>query len=80
MRAVWKFDLEDGPVLRLPVGATVLTAQSQAGRLCLWAVVDPEAAREDRKVHVIGTGQPVPEDVQYVGTVQEGPFVWHVFV
>jgi hypothetical protein len=82
MREVWKVNLHDvdGPV-QLPIGAVVIATQYQRGELCIWAIVDPAAEMEDRQIHIIGTGKPIPDGVEYVGTVQDnsGYYVWHVF-
>jgi hypothetical protein len=88
-KTIWKVNLqgsaiaEDGRTFLAPltVDAEVIATQYQRGDLCVWAIVDPDAAKEDRKVYVIGTGHPIPEGVEYVGTVQgkSGLFVWHVF-
>jgi len=88
MRTVWKVNLNeawtmagaDAPV-KLPVGAEIIAAQYQHGDLCVWAIVDPDAETEDRPIHVIGTGNPIPDGVSYVDTVQagDGLLVWHVF-
>ena len=64
----------------MPVGAGVIAAQMQHRALCLWAEVDPEKPMERRPFMVIGTGHtPVPEYGVYIGTVQDGNFVWHVY-
>jgi hypothetical protein len=70
--------------LQMPEDAHVLHAGFQDNRLCFWALIDPEQPMRHHTVRVIGTGQPIDDDValiaDYVGTVQDGPFVWHVFV
>lgn len=49
--------------------------------LQIWALVDPAAEYEQRKIAIYGTGNPVPEESgEFIGTViQPGLFVWHVF-
>lgn len=82
MRMIWKVNLNETDwKVSLPVGAVIVSAQYQRGDLCVWAIVDPDAEKEERKVHVIGTGNVVPDGVSYVGTVQDtsGYLVWHVF-
>jgi len=46
----------------------------------MWVKVDTENEVEKRMFEVIGTGQNFDDtNKKYVGTYQEGPFVWHVF-
>lgn len=81
MKTIWKFELEQGVQrLRVPEGATFLSAEMQHGQLCLWAIVDPTAKKVPRGVQVIGTGHPFfPEGLKYINTVIDGLYVWHVF-
>jgi hypothetical protein len=60
-----------------------------AGVPCVWAEVDTEANNRSigfgtikRHIHIVGTGQRLPENIsalQYLGTIHEGPFIWHVY-
>jgi len=76
---IWKFEIEEGPI-RMPVGAKILSVQSQGGRGMIWALVDPNAEDEPRWFAVVGTGEPFNEtNMTYIGTYQESPFVWHLF-
>jgi hypothetical protein len=64
----------------MPVGAKILTAQHQDGVMTLWAMVDPDAEREQRGFRIYGTGWPIEQDnLDYVATAREGIFVWHLF-
>ena len=83
-RSIWKFKLDASQVSRfMPVGAKVLTAQMQGGVVTLWADVDPDAQQEERHFRVFGTGWNMPREMGYsdvyIGTVQDGDFVWHVY-
>jgi len=50
------------------------------GELCLWALVDThEYEKEEREIHICATGGPCREGMIYIGTVQQPPFVWHIF-
>jgi hypothetical protein len=84
MLTIWKFPTsgELGAKIEMPSGAQILTAQPQGGTLMIWAIVDTDAPKVKRQVHVIGTGwtSPFPDNVRYVATVQQPPFVWHVFI
>ena len=69
--------------LQLPFDAVILDVQIQNGRLCLWAVVDPDKDNLSRCFRVFGTGWDLPyrftTRYKHLKTVQDGGFVWHVF-
>ena len=61
-----------------------LTAYGQRDEtVCLWAMSNTDESRKVRRMfRVYGTGKPIQEDpaaLDYIGTVQTGSFVWHVF-
>ena len=87
-RTIWKypFHVNDSVVIEMPVGAKIIpfvaAARLEYGErgLVVWAEVDPEAEREDRVLHVVGTGNPMPQrPMRHIGTCIAGPFVWHVY-
>lgn len=94
MKRIYKYPLEmtDAQTIELPVGAQILSVQTQdQGRMfkdvraCIWAVVDPLAARQKRMVSMVGTGVPFGDGLalfDFLGTVQfeEGRLVLHVFI
>jgi len=63
----------------MPKGAEVLCVQMQGAVPQIWALVDPEMEKENRRFAVIGTGRGRDDLSRYVGTFQALPFVWHVF-
>lgn len=86
LKTIWKYEIRPSTldVVTMPIGAEILCVQVQHGRACIWALVDVEAATEDRKFLTIGTGQQIETEgveVKYVGTYQlgGGTFVGHVF-
>ena len=83
METIWKYPIKitDHQDVSMPSGAVALTVQMQAGALTLWALVNPDAPTEPRRVRVIGTGHPCNvEAFDYVGSVQDRAFMWHVFI
>lgn len=82
-RVVYKYPLKRTQnTLQMPKGAKVLTVARQGDNPTLWAMVDPEAAMEDRTFSVVGTGESFDaEHAEYVGTSHEimGWMVFHVF-
>lgn len=82
MKKIYKYEIpiEDAPSVPMPIGAQVLSVAASGGdSLLLWALVDTEAPVEDRHLAICGTGHPVREVGAFIATVQDSPFVWHVF-
>lgn len=84
MKTIWKFPLYivDEQTVQLPDTAQPLSVQIQDGEPCLWALVDPQAPSNPRRVKIFGTGNPVDisGNWNFVGTIQERIFVWHIFI
>ena len=85
-KTIWKFEVPvtDRARVAMPAGARVLSVEigKGLGVVWLWAEVDPAADVGDRGFRVVGTGNPLPEgveDMRFLGTVLDGPFVWHVY-
>lgn len=69
----------NGPI-ELPAEAQILTVAMQQERMMMWALVDDEAPKEERRFIVFGTGEVIPRgNFQWIATVQDGNFVWHLF-
>lgn len=89
MRAVWKFPIDVStvggtvsPEITMPAGAKIVhVAQQRVGDVVtLWAEVNPDArVRETRYFAIIGTGHPIPDGYEHVGTWLDDPFVWHLY-
>lgn len=84
MRAIYKYplDLVDSQILVLPSSAKPLSVQLQGGLICLWADVPAGQFIVEKEVviSIVGTGHTIPPGaVNYLGTVQQGQFVWHVY-
>ena len=58
-----------------------LTVQMQGGTPCVWAIVTPDKMPRKYKVVIIGTGWECQriDASRYIGTVQDGEYVWHCF-
>lgn len=78
----YQFTIDDDQPLGLPEGADpVHVGLDPQGNPCVWAAVDTEAAIEERRLYVRGTGHPMPNDYKVMlGSFTQGPFVWHVFL
>lgn len=84
----------DGPFeMELPKGADIVNfdlqmvqqpaittpGQGASFGLFVWALVDPEQPPERRKLWVTATGRPLPKPKRHLGSVQGGPYVFHLF-
>jgi hypothetical protein len=82
---IWKFPIpvDDAFVIPMPTGAAILHVDVALGKPWIWAIVDPDADREDRFFRLFGTGMPLPGEgtLTYRGTflLEGGVFVGHVF-
>lgn len=81
-RTVWKFPLEHGPnSLELPAGYAILSAgKDPTGQISVWVDVN-DAIPPAHKVPIqfFHTGQSVPDGWNFIGSILDAPFVWHVF-
>jgi hypothetical protein len=88
-RVVWKFGLATKDTkLEMPTGATLLWAGTQPDdipgqyRVCLWALVNPDARMVYRTVATRATGKEVSAEWPYVSSFTMGEqdeLVFHVF-
>lgn len=81
---VWKDTqpIQDHVTFRLPYPFRVLHLGTQVPRtLSVWAECDADSdITVEMDYYVVGTGHPIPVlGVQYVATVMDGSFVWHVY-
>lgn len=78
---IWKYNLYTNSEPEIPVGGKVLHVGIQEGAPCLWVLVDPEAEKEHREFMTYGTGHYIRDvhEIDYIGTVDDGAFVWHVY-
>lgn len=80
---IWKFPLKltDSQFVEMPDDAHILCVKMKNGVLTMWAQVNPTFTKRYYQVLIVGTGNPAPEPErgQYIDSVFDGPFVWHVF-
>jgi len=87
MKRIWKYqiDLNSGSayaVILVPPQRVFRAAAMQgSGIIALWFEVDNDAVyqAEELNLHVYGTGHVILPTHFYLGTVFDGPFVWHVY-
>lgn len=83
MKTIYKysFSTADEVEITMPLGAEILTVQTQNETPCIWALVDPGNEPGTRHFRIFGTGHPVNVDGFYHGTYQlhGGRLVFHIF-
>jgi len=84
MKTIWKYEIVLGEfILSMPTGAHILSMAVQAGRVCMWALVNPDAPTVPRRFNCVGTGHPIDADElgSFVGTcmLAGGGLVFHLF-
>ena len=81
---IWKYPLEikDLQQLQVPRGGKVLSCgRDPNGQICVWILVYPERPKHIRAFRIFGTGNPfeAPDMHTFIGSIADGPFMWHVF-
>ena len=83
MRTIYKYQLNletKETVVPATHGAKLIhVGQDPAGENCLWLELDPAQEAQKYRFAVIGTGDRVPDDMVHCGSIQDGPFMWHVY-
>ncbi len=84
MKTIYKYVLQvkDWQTLSLPGGAAPIHVNTDPqGQLAVWCWVNPDPNHwvADRVFAVRGTGHPIQDGLEYLGTVKDGPFMWHIF-
>lgn len=83
MVSIYKYPLEYGRnIIEMPRTQEVLSIGVQGETIMVWALVEPDEKIEKVEILLAGTGQLLKEEMDclvYLGTVQQGPFVWHGF-
>ena len=84
MNTIWKHTLRvnDSQTVLMPRGAQILCAREQHGDACLWFMCASSAPKVRRRIMMLATGHPVPDQYGvYIDTVHldECSAVFHVF-
>lgn len=79
-RRIWKYEVPvDDRNHDVPARVVhVAPAEDRVDAIQVWCEVDDETLHT-MPHRVFGTGQPVPIEYEYRGSVQAGPFVWHLY-
>jgi DNA-directed RNA polymerase subunit RPC12/RpoP len=81
---IYKYHLPllDEIEIQLPMGAQILTVQSQEGLPLIWALIETDAPLTTRRFCIRGTGHTFKgNEGKYIGTfqLQNGDLIFHLF-
>jgi hypothetical protein len=84
MKVIYKYPmkLDLYQTIKLPKNARILSIQLQNDEICMWVLTATEITSDiDRVFMIVGTGTSdrVGEFDEYIATVQQGGYVWHIF-
>lgn len=85
MKKIYKYELRTDSInlqfVTMPVNAKILHTGVRDGAFVLWAEVEPaEKLLQIYHLCIVPTGEIVPEGYNYINTILDEPFVWHVYV
>lgn len=81
-KTIWKYEIpvKERYDIEIPENAQFLDVQNQNDNITMWFLLHPHSATVKRYFSVYVTGGAIPENPgKYLGTVQLGWFVAHVF-
>ena len=81
-RTVYKYGISRSGITRveMPGEAYIIKAAIQKDNIFIWALVDLEDTDKDyHDFVVLATGEEVDYRLDHIDTIQEGPYMWHVF-
>lgn len=65
--------------IKMPADPRPLRVGLQGETPTLWAEVESTNVDEKARFWLIGTGREIPREASYIGTIDIGPLVWHVY-
>jgi hypothetical protein len=82
MKTIYKYPIQitDEQDLEIPHGYPLHVGLDPQGVPCIWFQVNTDHLKSKVKIHIIGTGNPIPDAaIFYIGSFVQSPFVWHVY-
>lgn len=81
IKQIWKYKLDSvHNEIQIPLDGKVLAVQTQNEIPHIWVLVNSDNEVQTRTFTVVGTGHSFDDtNKKYIGTFQDGPFVWHLF-
>ena len=82
MRTIHKYSISMGgeTVLSIPENAEILGAGPDGhGSPSIWILLNPEAPTVTKTFVIRGTGHVVENNLWFVKTFKQTPYIWHLF-
>lgn len=80
MKTIFKYPLTTITTLDLPRESQVVSFQIQDRTPTIWVLQETNNEKISRTFFIVGTGWEITqENFEYIGTAQDGYFVWHLF-
>ena len=83
MKTIYKYEIPIKSEFKidLPEGAEILKVDDQRGMACIWALVNTDHIKVERRFTNKGTGHEIRNDeyLKHIGSFFQGVFVWHLF-
>lgn len=70
---------DDSVTIKAPWPSPAQHVAMQGTNIMLWALAGDGLPERDRTFLVFGTGHVIQGDLNYIGTVHDRSFVWHIF-
>lgn len=85
MQTIYKYPIsitQSFSYLQIPKNAIPLSVHEQNNQICLWAQVDPSQSIVNVPIHIVPTGETIPDyqDTKFIGTVHINHLVFHIFM
>lgn len=79
-RVIFKYNANIIGVLSIPENHKFLKVDIQDDKITFWIDVDLTSDVKEYPIAVIGTGREYKGELpRHLGTIFQGPFVWHIF-
>lgn len=78
----YEIPIKDKFNLELPAYSKILSFQVKNNIPSIWVLVDEQKGLKYKYFTLVGTGHDFehhPDVMTFIGTIQLGPFVWHLF-
>ena len=81
MRTIHKYPLAiiDEQIITSQLSKWLHVGLDSQGTPCIWAEVDTRNEKVRCLIRIVGTGNPIPNGSEHIGSFVQGPFVWHVY-
>lgn len=79
MRTVYKYPIPYAGPIQAPENAKPVLFAIQDTQPCVWLEVDPTQPTALYTFRIFPTVGAVPDDMQHFQSLQDGPYIWHLY-